>query len=798
MPTATATPTPIALNTIDGTGRKLLAIYMVGSDLEDNHQAGTKDLRELIEGYKALPDKREVEVVVAFGGAYKDGWQGMKFANMSQIMEDGEDGWFGDEPDGFYLHHYPYANMDDEDSLKLFLDYIGDGYANFDLRFLTFWSHGNSYKGFGGDASDGYPLDDDYLDMDEIESVFTRSEVGKFDLIGFDACLMASVEVAKVVEPHADYMIASEDLEPGHGWLWSKVIQYYAQQDDIVEAGRLMVDNFVQNMHGGEDEAWGKTLSLLDLSQYDQLAAALNPVLSAYDRKLLSDSAYSSSLVYASTRARSYGEAKKYEDPPVSIDLMHFAQLLDNTAPDADTNANLGELMDAIDQFVVHSNHDGSRPNSNGIAIDAPELEKMRDYSGYKVSIAWLGLEQEYDGLLRNDTEAPTIVSEYPRVDAGSLQFDPTADAQSVEGTAGPLVVIEEDHLAKVAGVYGFVMPVESDDYFMVVAELESYLTENENEYFVPEWDRRWFTVKYDPNQPAAWIPASFAGQYETGGHSYTEYTVEIDFYQAGESSPELAMMTLVVSGDRVYRYYINTYDNEDGAIWFYRANRWISPGDAIQFYNFGFNLEDESQDSWIPTGDGIVTFVQKPDIQDFQLEYLAFEDESGQLFDYEYGIWAEDVSGNAILHGPFPAIPRMAVYEDPLGYFEVKVPAGWIAEDPDTSNYEVLRASEPNGNGSVSIYATDDTGLSLTEYADVVESSLNDIDAQDIALTYYEDLPQGWFEYVIENTANFWLFHVFDDGTVVDMIYTFPADLSEANRDLAYRSFDSFTADSQ
>ena len=50
---------------------------------------------------------------------------------------------------------------------------------------------------------------------------------GSFDLIGFDACLMATVEVAKVIEPHAKYMIASEEIEPGHGWLWNAVIQLY-------------------------------------------------------------------------------------------------------------------------------------------------------------------------------------------------------------------------------------------------------------------------------------------------------------------------------------------------------------------------------------------------------------------------------------------------------------------------------------------------------------------------------------------------------------------------------------------
>lgn len=36
--------------------------------------------------------------------------------------------------------------------------------------------------------------------------------------IGFDACLMASVETALTVAPFADYMIASQDAEPGDGW----------------------------------------------------------------------------------------------------------------------------------------------------------------------------------------------------------------------------------------------------------------------------------------------------------------------------------------------------------------------------------------------------------------------------------------------------------------------------------------------------------------------------------------------------------------------------------------------------
>ena len=40
----------------------------------------------------------------------------------------------------------------------------------------------------------------------------------KFDFVGFDACLMATYEMAAHMASYADYMVASEELEPGIGW----------------------------------------------------------------------------------------------------------------------------------------------------------------------------------------------------------------------------------------------------------------------------------------------------------------------------------------------------------------------------------------------------------------------------------------------------------------------------------------------------------------------------------------------------------------------------------------------------
>ena len=781
-------------------------MYMVGSDLEDRFDAGTTDLWELIDGYDSLPDSQKVEVIVAFGGADKDGWRGMKFANMSQIIADSQDSEFGDETGlGAYLQRHDNANMDAEESLTLFLDYIGDGYANFDARFLTLWDHGGSYRGFGGDTYfNTWPP----MSMSEIERAFERSEVGRFDLIGFDACLMASVEVAKVIAPNADYMIASEELEPGHGWLWSEVIRYYTQEDSIVEAGKLMVNNFVQDVHTepGESEAWGKTLSLLDLNQYDHLVAALNPVISAYGQNLLSDSKYSNSLVYGSTRVRSYGGSEKKEEPPVSIDLMHFAKLLAEDSPDSDTNVKLNKLMDAIDSFVVHYAHDGSRPNSFGIAIDAPELEKYHvEYQNYKVSGAWLDFQDTYDEWLQSDTISPQLVASDADADPQSLQF--AADV-AVPSDTGLASTFDDDNLAVVTALYGFVEPVESDDgtiddYFMVVAELEAYPTETEGEYFIPEWDQYWFTVEYDPNEDTAWIPAKFTDWFEDGGQEYTIYEAEIDFYPVDEDAGRLAILTLVVDEYmNVVDYIIQTYQEfDDGSIRFDKATYEIIPGDAIQFYNFGFHLEDESLDDWFETGGGIVTFAQEPV---FQLEFLEFEDSSGQLYEYQYGMWAEDVSGNGTFYLPGADVPLAVgslswdtlVYEDQSRYFEVDVPASWVEEQPDASMGEVFMAFDADGNGAISIRIEEGVQESLTEYADLVESWIIDDGGENVTITYIDEFPEFIYEYSLGNSEGFGLVNLSDNGALVEITYAFPDDLYDAGAEMAYYSFGTFWID--
>nr|MDE0502281.1 clostripain-related cysteine peptidase [bacterium] len=792
-------PTAVdGVGSIDGTGRKLLAIYMVGSDLEENQLAASLDFGELVAGYTDLANPEDVEIVVAFGGANKDGWRGMKIASGPQIVSDSVDQEFGNETGrDSYLYRADGANMGHESSLKLFLDYLRDGYVNFDQRFLVFWDHGNTYMGFGGDTN----FNSDRLSMDEITNAFNGSGAGIFDLIGFDACLMATVEVAKVIEPHARYMIASEDLEPGHGWLWSAVVEAFAEEDSIVEAGKRMVDNFVLDVHYYLDT--GKTLSLLDLGEYHNLVDALDPVVSTFSARMFDSQEFAEGLIAAETDVRSYAVSER-NDYRASMDLMHFAHLLEDHLSDPGLGGSLDRLMDAIDRFVVHSKHDGSRPDSHGVAIDAPENTHAW-YSAYKVSDAWLDFQSVYQDFRLADTEPPVIEAEY----------------WDAEGT---LATVRDRYLAAVTTLYGFVQPIESEngmveDFFMVVAEEEAHATEDEDVYFAPSWSQVWFTVEYDPERDTAWIPAFLSNRLEVDGTEYLLFDAYVDYYRAGkdysgyEYPYDLARLTLGVHDDgetwTIVGHSVQTYqvlysgpDDEEGTVQYDRASFRISPGDKVEFFNFGFNLGDSGEDDWFPTADGLVTFVQEPA---FWFEFLEFEDESGELIDYYYAIWAEDAAGNGTLGYLVPSEPvedaplgdspieEMQTFVEPAGFFEVQTPQAWIKEEPDAEQTEVFRASDPDGNGTVIIYAWEFPGLSQAEYADDLEPWLIETGATDLTretVTTAQGVPAVLFEGLSGQEAFSWLAHV-SDGVGVEIVYWFPIDQFESGRALAYNSFD-------
>jgi hypothetical protein len=166
------------------------------------------------------------------------------------------------------------VNMGDPATLA---DFVSWGIATYpaDKYGLVFWDHGGGWVGFGDDESH----DHDGLTLNEIrrglDDGLAATDVSRFQFIGFDACLMATWETAVTLEYHAEYLLASEELEPGHGWDY-RALQG-AKDDPTTSAADLtsaLVDGFV-----GQAEEAGTaatiTLSVTDLTLVHQVTAAV-------------------------------------------------------------------------------------------------------------------------------------------------------------------------------------------------------------------------------------------------------------------------------------------------------------------------------------------------------------------------------------------------------------------------------------------------------------------------------------------------------------------------------------------
>jgi len=97
----------------------------------------------------------------------------------------------------------------------------------------------------------------------------------KFNIIAFDACLLASIEMAYTLASCADYMVASEETIPGDGYQYAYILnQATAKVLDPLSFAKLMVSAYNQEYFGTTDY----TLSATDLNACKLLVDNCNAV----------------------------------------------------------------------------------------------------------------------------------------------------------------------------------------------------------------------------------------------------------------------------------------------------------------------------------------------------------------------------------------------------------------------------------------------------------------------------------------------------------------------------------------
>ena len=310
----------------DGSDTVTLMVYLCGTDLESRSGMATNDLKEMASAN--LSDK--VNVIVYTGGC--KGWKinGISnTANQIYKIEKGGQLKLLEKDRGSKAMTVPATLTD-------FITYCKKNYPA-DRNELILWDHGGgTVSGFGYDER---VRNSGSMTLPDIAKAVKDANM-TFDFIGFDACLMATLETALVLEPYADYLIASEETEPGIGWYYTDWLTALSKNTAIptTELGKRIVDDFV-SVCGQKCPGQKATLSLIDLAELSATVGSKLTDFSAATAKQISGSGYST-VSKARADTREFAASNKIDQ----IDLVHLALNLDT----AESKALASTLLSAV------------------------------------------------------------------------------------------------------------------------------------------------------------------------------------------------------------------------------------------------------------------------------------------------------------------------------------------------------------------------------------------------------------------------------------------------------------------
>lgn len=328
----------------DGKDEITIMVFMCGSDLESRNGMATADLQEMLYGNVG----GNVNVIVETGGA--SSWKNSVVSNRTnqryQITSDGLN---------LVADNLGKKAMTEPDTLTDFINFCTDNYeAN---RYaLIFWDHGGgSNQGFGHDEH--FPRTT--MSLAEIDDALEAANT-KFDFVGFDACLMATYETAIMLNDHADYMIASEETEPGIGWYYTDWLKELTQNPSMstVDIGKNIIDSFIEKCYQASPRD-KTTLSIVDLAELAGTVPEVFNTFATSTSQLINSDEYK-------TVADARGYSREFGSPSQlnQIDLIHLAENLGTDEALA--------LADTLEDCIKYNRTSNVMTNSNGLSIYFP------------------------------------------------------------------------------------------------------------------------------------------------------------------------------------------------------------------------------------------------------------------------------------------------------------------------------------------------------------------------------------------------------------------------------------------
>jgi hypothetical protein len=217
----------------------------------------------------------------------------------------------------------------------------------------------------------------DFLDNVELKRVLAevKRQTGRtFDVLGFDACLMNMIEVAYQLKGTSQVVVGSEEIEPGEGWPYDRVLETLAASPTMTgsELGPRIVESYVESYRNGN-----VTQSAFDLAHLDGAAGSVDAFAKALIKAIKDATEYTAV-------AKALNATQRF-DTADFVDLGHFCQEVSKRSKSAPVKAAAKATIDSLTAsggFVLAERHRGTTVgHASGAAIYFPRGPINKAYS---------------------------------------------------------------------------------------------------------------------------------------------------------------------------------------------------------------------------------------------------------------------------------------------------------------------------------------------------------------------------------------------------------------------------------
>ena len=283
-----------------------------------------------------------------------------------------------------YIENYKINKVKDVGELDMgdykefvkFVKFVKENYPAKHYAF-SFWNHGSGWK--DGDKQTpvvkGISYDDssnNHITTNDLTVALKEATdiLGKkVDVLCFDACLMQMVEVAYAVKDHVDYMVASEETEPGKGAPYDDILKGFKKGMTPKAFAMNWVEAFGDSYNGGSQGRADSTQSALEMSKFPKFIDAINGFAKV-----------GMSKDYSRLFKQTFNYTQRFAYPE-NMDLLHFVENMNTDTGAATYEAFKKEYVDeslktamtkltaAGKDLIIANRWTGRRTEAKGIAI---------------------------------------------------------------------------------------------------------------------------------------------------------------------------------------------------------------------------------------------------------------------------------------------------------------------------------------------------------------------------------------------------------------------------------------------